>query len=82
MTVQRKWLLIVGVIVVTAGAWALGVPLNTLFFLGAVLLCPAAMYFGMGAMGQGCGHTEKCDHSNAPGGERKVEANTLRPRYR
>jgi len=78
MTVQRKWLLMVGVIVAAAGAWALGVPLNTLFFLGAVLLCPAAMYFGMGGMGQGCGHTEKCGHSNATGGERKVEAHERR----
>ncbi len=73
-TTQRKWFLIIGLIVAAAGAWALGASPSTLFLLGAVLLCPAAMYFGMSGMGQGCGHSEKCNHSNTQDGERDLEA--------
>ena len=73
MTIQRKWLVMIGVIVTAVAAWALGVSLNTLVLLGAVLLCPAAMYFGMSGTGQGCGHSEKCDHSNASDQELKTE---------
>lgn len=47
MTTQRKWLLIFVVIAVAAAALAVGVRLDTLLLAGAVLLCPAAMYFGM-----------------------------------
>lgn len=69
----HKALVVIGVVVAVVAAWAVGVPLNTLIFLGAVLLCPAAMYFGMSGMGQGCGHSEKCDHSKASDSAARAE---------
>lgn len=60
MKSQRKWLFVGGVAVAVAVALALGVSINTLLLFGAALLCPAAMYFGMGGMRQGCGHGETC----------------------
>ncbi len=50
-----KWLLIVGVVAAVGVALALGVSANTLLIVGAVLLCPAAMYFGMSGMHQDAG---------------------------
>lgn len=75
MTTQRKWLLVLSVIAAAAAALAVGVRLDTLLLMGAVLLCPAAMYFGMQGMGmqQGCGHGGKCNHSDAPGAIPKTE---------
>ncbi len=76
MITQRKWIVLLGVIVVAAAALALGVGLGTLLLMmGAVLLCPAAMYFGMQGMGmqQGCGQAGKCHHSNASDVEYKTE---------
>ncbi len=53
---QRKWLAALAAIVGIAVALATGVPVGTLLIVGALLLCPAAMYFGMQGMQQGCGH--------------------------
>lgn len=61
---QRKWLLTVGVVAAVGVALALGVSANTLLIVGTVLLCPAAMYFGMSGMHQGCGHSGKCSHDH------------------
>ena len=52
MTTQKKLIWIVGISLAVVLARYLGVPWNTLLILGAVLLCPAAMYFGMLGMGQ------------------------------
>jgi len=68
---QRKWLLIVGVVAAVAVALALGVSAGAPLLVGAVLLCPAAMYFGMSGMHQGCGHSGKCSHEH-----NTVQANT------
>ncbi len=61
---QRKWLLIVGVVAAVAVALALGVSAGAPLLVGAVLLCPAAMYFGMSGMHQGFGHSGKCSHEH------------------
>ena len=54
-----------GVVAAFAAGLALEVPLGTLLLVGALLLCPAAMYFGMMGMQQGCGHGAQCNHSEA-----------------
>ena len=61
---QRKWLWIVGVVAAVAVSLMLGVSANTLLIVGAALLCPATMYFGMSGMHQGCGHSDKCNHDH------------------
>ena len=72
---KQKWVLVVGIIAVVAALLALGTSPGNLLLLGAALLCPAAMYFGMSGMGmqQGGGHSERCDHSDAPDANRKAE---------
>ena len=52
MTTQKKLLWIAGIVLAVIIARYLGVPWNTLLIVGALLLCPAAMYFGMRGMGQ------------------------------
>ncbi len=52
MTTQSKVLWVVGVVVVAGVAVNLGVPPGTLLIVGVLVLCPAAMYFGMRGMGQ------------------------------
>ena len=75
MTRQKKGLWVGGMIAAAVAALTLGVPLNTLLLLGALLLCPAAMYFGMSGMGmqQGCGHSAECHRSNEPEAVGKTE---------
>ena len=50
MTTQRKLLWIAGIVLAVILARYLGVPWNTLLIVAALLLCPAAMYFGMRGM--------------------------------
>ena len=52
MTGQRKWLWVVGAVALAAVGLGAGVPLGTVLLVGLLLLCPAAMYFGMGGMGK------------------------------
>lgn len=52
MTSDRRWLWVAGVAVVVLGALAWGIPLATLLTIAALLVCPAAMFFGMGMMGR------------------------------
>lgn len=47
MTTQKRLLWISGIVVLAIVALYLGVPPGTLLIVGALLLCPAAMYFGM-----------------------------------
>ena len=58
MRTQGKWFVISGIVVAFAAALAAGMPVSTLLWLGAALLCPAAMFFGMGEMrmNYGCAH--------------------------
>lgn len=48
---QRKWLLLIGAVVTVVAALTLGVSASTLLTVGALLLCPAMMLFGMHGMG-------------------------------
>lgn len=50
MATQRTWLLVGGLVAAAVVALYLGVPPGTLLIVGVVLLCPLAMYFGMGGM--------------------------------
>ena len=63
MTMQRKLLLIIGVIAAAAALFAAGVSLDTLLLVSVMLLCPAAMYFGMGGMQQGGCHEGNSRHT-------------------
>ncbi len=67
---QRKWLVALAAIVGAVVAVAAGVPAGTLLIVGALLLCPAAMYFGMQGMqhGGGCGGNGNCEHKQADSG--------------
>lgn len=59
-----KLFVIAGLLAGAAIAFALGVPPSTLLFASVLLLCPAAMFFGMEAMGaQGGCHSTNCDHA-------------------
>ena len=74
MTTQKKLLWIGGIVVAVIVALYLGVPPGTLLIVGALLLCPAAMYFGMrsGQQGQqkrgdtqeGSREDESSEHAN------------------
>ena len=72
MTKRSKLLALAGAAAVVA--WALGVPAGTLLFVGAALLCPAAMFFGMG--GAGHAHGGHCAHG---GGAPKEDGSEPRP---
>lgn len=48
---NAKWLLLIAAVAVFAVALAMGVSWGMLLLFGTVLLCPAAMYFGMRGMG-------------------------------
>ncbi len=60
---QRKLMMIIGVITVAAALFAAGVSLDTLLLAGAMLLCPAAMYFGMSGMQHSSCHGGGCQHA-------------------
>jgi len=61
MKIERRWMWIGGIIAGAVLALVAGVPLGTLLVVGALLACPAAMFFGMrghqsaGGMPQGGG---------------------------
>ena len=63
MTNQRKWLWVGGGVVAAAATLALGVPPGTVLIVALVLLCPAAMYFGM----QGHGSERMTQTLDPPG---------------
>lgn len=44
---KNKWLLVSGAIAALFIAWTVGVSLGALLMVCALLLCPAAMFFGM-----------------------------------
>jgi hypothetical protein len=62
MTNQWKWLWIGGVVAAAVAALALGVLPGTVLLVALVLLCPAAMYFGM----HGHGHEGRPGTSDLP----------------
>lgn len=63
---RQKWMLIGGAVVAGVIALSLGVSPSAILWVGLLLLCPAAMYFGMRGMGkprdqQGRGPTNSRD---------------------
>lgn len=46
-TTQNKWMLAGGILLAGIIGFWMGVPPTTLLLVGVLLLCPAAMYFGM-----------------------------------
>lgn len=50
MVMRNKWLLVLGAVVAAVAGLAAGIAPGTLLIVGALLLCPAAMYFGMRGM--------------------------------
>lgn len=76
MTAQSKWLLFAGLIAAFGGALYLGVSPIILLIVGFVLLCPLAMYFGMGRMHKkpgAAGHNEMSGSSSERTPERKTK---------
>jgi hypothetical protein len=76
MTLSRKWFWSGAfILAVAAAAIAMGTSVGTLLTVGAFLLCPAAMFFGMRGMGMGpcCGHSESCNHPDAHSAEHKTQ---------
>lgn len=49
---RQKWMLIGGAVGATVIALWLGVRPSAILWVGLLLLCPAAMYFGMRGMGK------------------------------
>lgn len=70
---QNKWCLIGGLVLAAIVAVWLGVPPTTVLLVGLLLLCPAAMYFGMGGMNRGSKHDGMNARRDAPDVERKPE---------
>ena len=71
---KNKWLLILGAVAAIAAALAAGVKIDTLLIVGALLLCPAAMYFGMRGMSHGADEKSCCNlETDAAQGEKKIE---------
>lgn len=75
MVTKRKVLLVVAIVLAGIVALAAGVPVSTLALIGMALICPAAMYFGMGAMGK----QEGC-HNHAGGQCHHADANDAQPK--
>ena len=81
MTRRSRLLALAGVAAAAAAvAWALGVPAGTLLLIGVALLCPAAMFFGMGAAGHT--HGGHCAHGGAATKEAGTEPHPDAPRER
>ncbi len=68
---NRTWLWIGGALAGAVGALVLGVPLRTVLTVAALLVCPAAMFLGMGMMGgmqpAGARETHRTTATAAPG---------------
>lgn len=47
---KNKWVLVLGVIAAVVAALMAGIEPGTVLIVAALLLCPAAMYFGMRRM--------------------------------
>lgn len=51
MPVDRRWYWLGAALAAAGIALVAGLPLHTLLYVAALLACPAAMFFGMGTMG-------------------------------
>lgn len=71
---KNKWLLALGVIAAVVAALAAGIEPGTVLIIGALLLCPAVMYFGMRGMSHASDERPCCglENDNAKG-ETKIE---------
>jgi hypothetical protein len=69
MKTSSKLIIVLGIVAAFVVGLAVGVPLGTLLLVGAVLLCPAMMLFGMHGMqhgadgGGGCPNCGKHAHN-------------------
>lgn len=69
---QNKWMLVGGVALAATIALWFGVPPATVLIVGILLLCPAAMYFGMRQMNQGS-KRNTMERKDIPSVDRKPE---------
>lgn len=63
MSIQKKWLLTVGILTIGAALLAFGLPTQTVLILGLLLLCPLMMFFMMGGK-----HTQEGSSKRQPDG--------------
>lgn len=65
MKTSSKLIIVLGIAAAFVVGLAVGVPFGTLLLVGAVLLCPAMMFFGMHGVrhGGGCPNCEKNAHN-------------------
>lgn len=60
MKTSSKLIIVLGIVAAFVVGLAVGVPFSTLLLVGAVLLCPAMMLFGMHEMQHGGGGCPNC----------------------
>ena len=70
-TTQNKWMLIGGVVLAAIIALWLGVPPTSLLLVGVLLLCPAAMYFGMRGKNDGSRRDRMEERKDMPDADRQ-----------
>ena len=70
-TTQNKWMLIGGVVLAAIIALWLGVPPTSLLLVGVLLLCPAAMYFGMRGKKDGSKRDRMEERKDMPDADRQ-----------
>lgn len=70
-TTQNRWMLAGGIVLAgIIGLW-LGVPPTTLLLVGVLLLCPAAMYFGMRGGNNGSKRDRMEERKDMPDADRQ-----------
>lgn len=70
-TTQNKWMLAGGIVLAgIIGLW-LRVPPTTLLLVGVLLLCPAAMYFGMRGTKNGSNRDRMEERKDRPDADRQ-----------
>lgn len=73
-------IIILGIIAAFAGGLAAGVPPGTLLLVGALLLCPVTMFFGMGMRHGGGSGCERCE-GEADGRVSETKTAAVEPRF-
>ncbi|MGI8469989.1 MAG: DUF2933 domain-containing protein [Pyrinomonadaceae bacterium] len=66
MKTSSKLIIILGIAAAFVIGLAAGAPLGTLLLTGALLACPAMMFFGMGMRHGGCRHCERNADNQIP----------------
>ncbi|HAF24881.1 MAG TPA: hypothetical protein DCK93_18580 [Blastocatellia bacterium] len=70
-TTQNKWMLAGGIVLAGIIGFWLGVPPTTLLLVGVLLLCPAAMYFGMRGRNNGSKRDRMEERKDMPDADRQ-----------